>query len=266
MRAIVEAGYDHISGPVARVGDLPAPTPGELLERWQLDPDRAPYQRAMVYLSTFAPHQLMELKTPTAAAALGELDVYATGFLRGATIVPVWLLTRTRVNVGATVWRLTNDRQPEPILRYGGPATGWHGAKAYVPPNDFVGVRADVDGTTYPAELAADGSTLDLVAVQADQPAGFEPVRPHVWHRQVPVTAASRVWDLSLLGTYQGVPCRVISRRRESLVLQLAVGDPGVAATVGARHIDVGVFELEVPKTEVQLGDGIARELPQQSA
>lgn len=263
VRAIADRGYAHIGGPVARVLDLPSAGPGELLARWSLDPANAPYRREEVFLLTFPLHPLAELRIPHQVENLhGELAVYVNGFLPGPTIVPVSLLTRTRVTTDATVWRVRDGREPEPILRYQGAARGWWGGKAYLPPIDLVGPRADVDGVTYRADLAPDRTTVDLVAVQATQPAGFEPTLPNVWRRRIPIAAASKVWEASLRCTYEGVLCRVLTSSDDTLVLELQDADPVTAERLAARHVDIGVYELEALRSAVTLGDWVIRELP----
>jgi hypothetical protein len=149
VQAIVERGFAHISGPVTRVKDLPSAGPGELLDRWSLDPLTSPYRRDEVFLLTFPPDPLAELRIPHQVEGLHrELEAYSNGFLKGSTIVPVWLLSRTRVTADATVWRIRDDREPEPILRFQGAARGWWGGKAYLPPTGLGGPRGPLDRGT----------------------------------------------------------------------------------------------------------------------
>jgi len=262
VRAMADRGFAHIGGPVVRVLDLPSAAPGELLERWRLEPGTMPYRRDEVFLITFPQIPVAEFRMPKIGSLRGELEMFSAGFLPGPTIVPMWLLTRTRVPAGATIWRIRDDREPEPILRYRGAARGWWGGKAYLPPTDLVGPRADVDGVTYPADIAADGSTVDLIALGPTQPEGFEPTLPHVWHRQIPVAAATKVWEASLRGTYQGAPCRVLAPNGDMLVLELLDADAATAERLAAHHVDIGVYELQAPRSDVQLGDWVIRELP----
>lgn len=262
VRAVVETGFTHLSGPVARVEDLADVSGDELVSRWHLDVTRPPDGAGDVFVVTFRTHRLMELGVPDVSRAVGDLAPFANGFVPGPTIVPVWLLTRTRVPRGATIWRWSSGGDRTPVLVYRGLAAGWHGSKAYVPPQDFVGVRADVGDVTYPAEISPDGSHLELVAVNATQPPGFEPVRPMIWRRHVPVSAAKRVWDFTMRCTFEGIGGRVISRQGDTVTLQLDGDDSDAVLRLGARHVDIGVFEIQAPVAAITLLDGKSRELP----
>lgn len=202
--AIAQRGFAHVGGPVVSVRDLPEAGPGEIFDRWRLDEVGLAFRQEEIFLLTFPPDPLAEVR-------IADGGLYATGFLPGPTIVPVSILGRTRMTSDATVWRLRDGHAPEPVLRYQGAARGWRGASAYVPPTDLVGPRADISGSTVACDLAPDGTVVDLVVVADQAPAGFEPTRGKVSHRRVPVSAVDRVWAMTMRCTYSGVDARVLA-------------------------------------------------------
>ena len=62
--------------------------------------------------------------------------------------------------------------------------------------------------------------------------------------------------------TFDGVPCRVLKSLGETVVLELVDGDPATGERLGGSHVDVGVYELQAPRSAITLGDSVVRELP----
>src|SRR5687767_14119410 len=102
--AIVEDGYDQVGGIVVLAQDAAAlNTPDLLLSAYGFEGGQE-----FVDVVRFELPPLATLTNPAARDA-GRVPLYPTVFLRGHTVVPVWVLRRTRYSFGAEYWRIRAD-------------------------------------------------------------------------------------------------------------------------------------------------------------
>ena len=69
-------------------------------------------------------------------------------------------------------------------------------------------------------------------------------------------------WEVSVLCTFDGVPCRVLKSLGETVVLELVEGDPATGERLGGRHVDVGVYELQAPRRRSRLATASSASCP----
>jgi hypothetical protein len=253
-QAFYNQGYYHLGGPVARAVDVAAlTTPAEILDAWGLRYDGSPFDADADFVDVlrFRVHPLMALTNPVDSPER-PWPTYTTGFLTGAGVVaPVWVLERTRVPAGAELWRIERDGQQRLLTAFTGPARGWAGAVGYFPPIHLVGTRATWQDLDVPADLVADGSTVELAVVGDTAPDGFEQVRVGVWSRHVPRDDVDELFEVVITATYRNTPCRVIQRTPAESRILLLTDDPATASALSAEEADIGVFEATVATAEL---------------
>lgn len=259
---VAQQGFDEVVGPVVRHEDVAGLTPGELVAMYGLDgPSPFGPQPEYVDVLRFESTPVMELSTPAADDARERpWPTYPTGFLRSAMPVPVWLLARTRLPIGAQYWRVRASGEEQQLSTYAGPAYGWTGAPGYAPPR-LVGTRARWQGLDLAGAYTDDQRAVDLVHVgEGAPPEGFEPA-PHafVYHRTVAV-ADCEVFDLVLTATWRGAPVQVLGRSGEQARLELRDPDWPTVQALGAQPLEPGVFEVTADVAELDDVGGVTRE------
>lgn len=258
-RRIVEQGYDELTGPVYRPDDLIGLTPVERVRALGLEGADGPFGDAPDHVDVirFGTHPLMDLRIPTNAA--GHADVpwptYPTGFLRNAA--PVWILTVTRMPVGARFIRIDLDGTERELSRYHGAARGWRGAQGYVPPLHLVGPRARLGALDLPCSYTADQQSVELVWVgDAQVPEGFEQTRPMIHARVVPV-AECEVFDIALVARWREQRVRVLQQVGDDVLVLLTPDSADVAESLAAVEVEPGVYQATVPAAELQDREGV---------
>jgi len=258
-RRIVEQGYDELTGPVYRPDDLIGLTPVERVRALGLDGADGPFGDAPDHVDVirFGTHPLMDLRVPTNAP--GHADVpwptYPTGFLRNAA--PVWVLTMTRMPVGARFIRIGLDGREQEFSRYHGAARGWQGAKGYVPPLHVVGPRARYGDLDLPCSYTADQQSVELVWVgEAQVPEGFTEVRPMVHARVVPV-AECEVFDIALVGRWRDHRVRVLQQVGEEVLVVLTPDSAADLEELGTTEVEPGIHQAIVPAAELTDTEGV---------
>jgi hypothetical protein len=247
---ILEHGYYHVGGHVARAVDVAELSPSQAVEAWGLQYDGSPFRpdAESIDVLRFAVHPLMKLTTP--APSERPWPTYPLGYLYRPAMAPVWRLDRTRVPVHAELWRRSMSGE-QLLAQFAGPATGWRGSRGYFPPVHLVGTRAKWNDLDVPAEILPDGASVELASVGPDAPAGWEQVRPQVWRRVVPRSEVSELFEVVFTCRYRDVPCRVLQRTPRESRLLLLDDDPQVARALGADEVDVGTFEATVATSEL---------------
>ena len=255
-RRVVEHGYDWLTGPVHRPEDLLGLTPRERAAAHGLD---GPFGEAPEHVDVvrFGTNPLMDLRVPTNAP--GSLDVpwptYPTGFLRNAA--PVWILTPTRMPFGARFVRIDADGTERELSRYLGAARGWQGAKGYYPPLHVIGPRAKHATLDLPCSYTADQQSVELVWVGDDAvPEGFEPVRPMIHARVVPVSACE-VFDIALLARWRDRRVRVLQQAGDEALVLLTPTSQADVDELGVTEVEPGVFQATVAAAELTDAEGI---------
>lgn len=263
--AIVNQGHTAVEGPVVRAADVTSlSTPEALLSAYGFDGSSSPWGDLPEYVDVlrFPVDPLMRLDKPVDT---GERPwpTYPSGFLPGGDVVPVWILQRTRVPIGAEYWRISATGEQQGLSTFAGPAMGWRAAKGYFPPLHLVGPRAEWNGLDLPAALVPDSDDVELVHVGRDSaPEGFEEGRPQVWRRVVPVAECARVFELVLTAEVSGVPVRILQRAGAEALVLLLSDDPAAVQDLQAREVEPGVFETVVPAERLSNAAGTTRELP----
>ena len=263
--AIVEQGHSVVEGPVVRAGDAAGlDTPEKLLAAYGFEGPASPWgaePQPYVDVLRFPVEPLMRLETPPADEVERPWPTYPRGFLRGDSLVPVWMLERTRVPVGTEFWRIAHTGEQKALSVYDGPALGWRGAPGYFPPLHVVGPRAEWHGLDLPAAFLPEGR-IELVHVGDQAPAPeFEQVRPQVWRAEVPLAACDRVFEVVLTATVDGVPVRVLQQAGDQALVLLLTDDPAAAELLGAGEAEPGIFEGVVPAGKLEGVEGAMRQL-----
>ncbi|WP_374457037.1 hypothetical protein [Nocardioides sp.] len=258
-RRIVDQGYDELTGPVYRPDDLIGLTPVERVRALGLDGADGPFGEAPDHVDVvrFGTNPLMDLRVPTNAP--GHADVpwptYPTGFLRNAA--PVWVLTMTRVPVGARYIRIGLDGREREFSRYQGAARGWQGAKGYFPPLHVVGPRAKHAGLDLSCSYTADQQSVELVWVGDERvPEGFTQVRPMVHARVVPV-AECEVFDIALVGRWRDHRVRVLQQAGDEVLVVVTPDSAADAEELGAAEVEPGIYQAVIPASELTDTEGV---------
>ena len=260
-KGILDHGYYHVGGAVARAVDVAAlTTPGALLDAWRLRYDGSPFPANPDYVDVlrFRMHPLMALSNPVEADR--PWPTYGLGFLGGNAPAPVWMLERTRVPAGTELWRIQRDGEQRHLASYVSPGRGWSGGRGYFPPVHLVGTRAKWQDLDVPADIVGDGSLVELVVVGESAPTGFEQARPGVWCRTVPRPDVAELFELTLTCRYRNVACRIIQHTSEQTRLLLLDDDPEVVRELDAEEADIGSFEVTALTAELTDIAGATRE------
>ena len=131
--------------------------------------------------------------------------------------------------------------------RYHGAARGWERAQGYFPPLHLVGPRAKHAGLDLPCSYTADQQAVELVWVGDQQvPDGFEPVRPMVHSRIVPV-AECEVFDIALLARWREHRVRILQQAGDEALVVLTPDSAAQAEELGAVEMEPGVYQATVP-------------------
>ncbi len=258
-RRVVEQGFDELTGAVYRPDDLIGLAPVERVRALGLDGEDGPFGEAPDHVDVirFGTNPLMDLRVPTHAPGHPEVPwpTYPTGFLRNAA--PVWILTMTRMPVGARFIRIALDGTEREFSRYQGAARGWQGAKGYFPPLHLVGPRAAHGTLDLPCSYTADQQSVELVWVGDQQvPEGFTQVRPVVHARVLPV-AQCEVFDIALLARWRDHHVRILQQAGDEALVVVTPDSAADAEELGAVEVEPGVYQATVPAAELTDREGV---------
>lgn len=258
-RRIVQQGHDELTGAVYRPDDLIGLTPVERVRALGLDGEGGPFGAAPDHVDVvrFGTNPLMDLRIPTNAPGHAEVPwpTYPTGFLRNAA--PVWILTMTRMPVGARFIRVDLDGTERELSRYHGAARGWERAQGYLPPLHLVGPRAKHDTLDLPCSYTADQQSVELVWVGDEQvPQGFVQTRPRVHARVVPITECE-VFDIALVARWRDQRVRILQQAGGEALVVLTPHSAAQAEELGAVEMEPGVYRATVPAAELTDREGV---------
>lgn len=235
--SIVQAGADQVGGYVSAASAVAGlRTPADVLAAHGIDASPE-----FVDVVRFEQPRLTNFTVPP----VGERPwpTFPTGFLRGDSFAPVWLMSRTRYSYGAEYWRIRHDGEQKVLSRYEGAARGWMGAQRWRPPSPIVGTLAKWQNAEFFADVVADSVLLTSLGQEA--PAGFDLVHPGVWSAIVPL-ADCEVFERVITAELDGVPVRLLQNTGGRADVLLLTDEPDVAESVGAGLVESAVYELEV--------------------
>jgi len=265
---LLEEGMAEFGGPVVRAGEVMQLSPAELVRSYGLGGEGLvfPSEPSFVDVLRFEQKPLMRFSTPELVER--PWPTYGTGFLGAPARVPVWNLARTRVPVGAEIWRLHADGGEERIAYLDSLARGWSGSRVYFPPLHLVGARARWNGLDLPAEFVPGEQSMELVWVGGeDVPEGFEAVRPRTHFRVVPMAECEEIFEVVITARWQGVPVRVLQKDAADRALVLLENPEwDVVGRIGAGAVEPGIFEATVPFAEVTDVESVANVLATNTA
>ena len=258
-RRIVDQGYDWLTGAVYRPDDLIGLTPVERVRALGLDGEDGPFGEAPDHVDVvrFGTPPRLDLRGAPHAPrpAAGPWPTYPTGFLRNAA--PVWILTLTRMPVSARFVRIGLDGTEKEFSRYQGAARGWQGAKGYFPPLHLIGPRAKQGALDLPCSYTSDQQSVEMVWVGDEQvPEGFEPVRPQVHARVVPVSECE-VFDIAIVARWRERRVRVLQQVGDQALVLVTPASQAEADELGLLHVEPGVFQAVVPADELTDTEGV---------
>lgn len=277
----LDHGWDQVSGFTLRAADVAtADTPAELFEAHALGFPGSPFSADMpsVHLLRFPATPQLRFED-----AVGGTDA-ATAALTGGPFVdrppftgngfapwsggfaPVYWLASSRVPAGSDIVRVDADGSATVVAVHRDVATGWVAGPGQPPlppvtlppqPSLHIGLLARYRGSVHPADLLLDGQTVVLSSPvePADVP-GFTPEPSGRWRLAVPLAGLDELFELSMTGTVQGTPVRVIgqsARQGERLYDVLYTGHVAdVAEGLGLTKLDAGVYVGSVRVDDLQ--------------
>ncbi|UYO96678.1 hypothetical protein OED01_13880 [Microbacterium sp. M28] len=255
MEAYVRQGSALLAGPAVRIADALAwRTSGDVLSAYGLSNARTDFVDVM----RFEPSPVSRVSVP-APGSVSAAAGFGKGFLPGAGgLVPVWDIAPTEVPNGAELWRIHADGRQELVSAYAGPAFGWRSTGVYAPPSMVSGPRVVWNGAEYVASWV-DREHVELVATGAEPPDGFEQTRPHVFRRVVAADACERLFEVSFVATWNGVPAHIVQSNAQEAAIVLA-GDASQAGA-GAVALEPGLVWRVVPRSELADVRGTTNEL-----
>lgn len=257
---IVNDGYAGIGGHVADARDVAALSAANLVEAFdwvEILGESPQYVDAL----RFETNQMMQFTTPDSSDDV-PWPSYPTGFLRGASLAPVWELAKTRVPIGAEFWRVRADGEQRMLSVYGGPDRGWANAKGYTPPTELIGTRAEWRGLDLVAALVPKTDQISLLAL-GETPSidGFVTVMPGIHAIQVPVAQCDAVFEVILTARWLGSAVRVLERIGDDARVQILSPDPYAVNRLGADEVEPGIFQSRVPVHDLTEVSGVRHEL-----
>ena len=262
-----ENGYDRVAGFVVPAGDVTwADTPAKLVDAHGLGFAGSPFVGArhldVLRFRASAAH-FIEI----ASAAHGFVDrppFTGNGFVAVAqpeAIVPLSWMRHTRIPPGAELYRVHENGSQEMISVWRGVARGWGivvGFRSGPEPARRLGVHvggvAQWRGATFSADLAPDGSTVELATNNAaSEGSGFVSASPGVWALTVPSTEVEQYFELQVEARWNGLPVRVVDEFSDATGVASArvsyLGhDADLAEQARMMKTDAGVYEETVPK------------------
>lgn len=264
-------GWDQVSGFTLRAVDVAtADTPAELFEAHALGFPGSPFSADMpsVHLIRFPATPQLRFEdavggTDAATAALtggpfvDRPPFTGNGFAPwSGGIAPVYWLASSRVPAGSDIVRVDTDGSATVVAVHRDVATGWVAGPGQPPlppvsltpqPSLHIGLLARYRGSVHPADLLLDEQSVVLSSPvePADVP-GFTQMPSGRWRLEVPLAALDELFELSMTGSVQGIPVRVVGQTtqgEETIYQVLYTGHVAdVAEGLGLTKLDAGVY------------------------
>jgi hypothetical protein len=112
-------------------------------------------------------------------------------------------------------------------------------------------LMASYRGASYQAAVGpSDDEVTLLAACPPPEKLGFRSSAGH-WHKQVSVDEIDSLWESRPIGRYRGEPCIVLDDLRDRLHIAYLGHDLHMARRLGFWEVDRGVFEVVVPRQEI---------------
>lgn len=264
-------GWDQVSGFVLRAADVAtADTPAALFEAHALGFPGSPFapDMASVHLVRFPATPQLRFEdaiggTDRATAALTggpfveRPPFTGTGFAPwSGGFAPVYWVPSSRMPAGSDIVRVDADGSTTLVAVYKDVATGWVAGPGLPPsppvtlpprPSLHIGLLARYGGAVYPADLLLDEQTVVLSShATPGDGSGFVQMPSGRWRLAVPLGDLTELFELSMTGTVQGAPVRVIGQSAqagEQVYDVLYTGhDADVAESFGLTKLDAGVY------------------------
>lgn len=267
--AILEHGLDRVAGFAVRRDDAAyADRPDELRRLLALDGAGSPFSDDEVDVLIFPTAPTMQFEDAIGGTTREELHrtggtflerapFLGTGFAPVDHAVPVWWLSPTRVAAGTRLVRFRSSGDPVVLAEYPDVATGWlvPGQPGRLPavPSGNVGTYVAIDGGYRLADRVDDHVVI------------YEPSTGERVER--PLADVEELFELQVLGTWNGLPVRVVARwdqDGEALARCVCLAhDADLAEGLGLERVEAGVYELTVPESSIDGLRTVKLEVPE---
>lgn len=275
--AYLDGGYDRVAGFVVRADSVgAATTAGALFEAHGLGFPGSPWTAGSSHVDVLrfrATPQLRfedaiggvdaETRARTGGPFVDRPPFTGTGFVAtGLGVVPLYWLVHSRIPAGAELVRVGSDGSSTLLATYVDVGHGWRaaGAAAEHPSSPvvsrFVGPLAGWQGAYFSADPLDDGTTVLVAETMPPAELGFEQAETGRWRRVVPTVELSELFEMSVTGTWNGLPVRVVDQWKDADGTGLArvsyTGhDADLAEGLRMQKVDAAVYEATVPLANV---------------
>lgn len=176
--------------------------------------------------------------------------------------VALWRLGRSRLPVGAELWRVAADGGERLLDAYQGVARGWGGGPAGAFPSHLLGPKTEWAGGEWLADFGADGKSVILAALGRQPPDGFDQVREFVAERIVSTSELETIVDTTLSCSWNGAPFEIVNNTGGHASLTYTGGDFRLAQRMGLNYAQPSVYETTVATDQLEQVTGAQRTLP----
>lgn len=275
--AILEHGYDRVSGFVLRAEDVRFATTAELLfEAHGLGFPGSPFRADAPSVDLLRFPTSGQLRFEDAVGGTDDASRRSTGgpFLDRppftglgfqavhGEVVPQFWLMHTRVPAGTELVRVHADGTTTALARFTDVGHGWQpeGGDAVPGPalSRFVGLMARWRGEYLAADVLADGGIVVASEVEPEPVLdGFTVTPGGRWSREVPRDEVTELFELVVTATWDGLPVRVVDQwtgEDDEPVARVSYTghDADLAESHSLEKLDAAVYEATVPMSALR--------------
>jgi hypothetical protein len=275
--AYLDGGYDRVAGFVVRADTVAAATTAaELVEVHGLTFPGSPWTADSPHVDVLRFRATPQLRfedaiggvdaasrSRTGGPFLDRPPFTGTGFVAtGLGVVPLYWLVHSRIPAGAELVRVGADGTSTLLATYVDVGHGWRAAGAAVQRplspvvSRFVGPLARWQDGYLSADPLDDGTTVLVAETRPADELGFEQAETGRWRRLVPTADLAELFEMSVTGTWNGLPVRVVDQWKDgdgTVVARVSCTghDADLAEGLRLQKVDAAVYEATVPLANV---------------
>lgn len=268
--AILEHGYDRVSGFALRAADVSFATGAEALhEAHGLGYPGSPFRADAPWVDVLRFPASGQLRFEDAIGGTDEVSRLRTGgpFVDrppftglgyqpvGGRHVPQFWVMHTRVPAGSELVRVLADGRSTTLARFADVGHGWRAEDGSAPPSGtalsrFVGLMAQWRGTHLAADALPDGGVA-LASESEPEVDGFTRTAAGRWRREVPRAEVAELFELVVTAMWGPLLVRVVDQWTDEDGEQVArvssIGhDANVAESLGLEKVDAAAYEANI--------------------
>nr|WP_234346562.1 hypothetical protein [Cellulomonas timonensis] len=267
--AILEDGYDRVSGLVLRAADVSFATTAEVLhEAHGLGFPGSPFRADAPWVDVLRFPSSGQLRFEDAVGGTDEASRLRTGgpfvdrppftglgfqSVRGRDVPQFWVM-HTRVPAGSELVRVRADGTSATLARFVDVGHGWQAEDGAEPSGPalsrVVGLMARWRDAHFAADTLPDG---DVVLASEVEPGldGFTRTTAGRWRRVVPRAEVAELFELVVTAMWGPLPVRVVDQWADEDGAQVArvssTGhDANLAESLGLEKVDAAAYEANV--------------------